>query len=184
MEGEKASHAACLRASSDAGGRTWSKPGASRASGKQRLKSERIVRSCRWDTWSRSESARGAALPMEGKKALRAACLRASSDAGGRTWKQAKSFMVERGAAFKIGALRLELSVGCLEPLEECQGCNAPGGRQRARWTASCTQVPLLDLARRKAGCTEARRPVCHGSFPAPIAVRAAARGSAAHLRC
>ena len=91
-------------------------------SGKQRLKSERIVRSCRSDAWSRSKSAGAAALPMEGEKASHAACLQASSGAGGRTWKQAKSFMVEREAAFKIGALRLELSMGCLKPPEECQG--------------------------------------------------------------
>ena len=70
-------------------------------------------------------------LPMEGKKALHAACLRASSDAGGRTWKQAKSFMVEREAAAKIGTHRPKLSMGCLEPLGECWGCSAAdGGRE------------------------------------------------------
>ena len=47
-------------------------------SGKQRLKSEHIVRSCRSDAWSRSKSAGGAALPMEGEKASHAACLQAS----------------------------------------------------------------------------------------------------------
>ena len=88
MEGEKASHAACLPASSDAGGRTWSKPGASRMSGQQRLKSERVVRSCRSDAWSRSKSAGAAALPMEGEKASHAACLPASCNAGGRTWSK------------------------------------------------------------------------------------------------
>ena len=57
-------------------------------SGKQRLKSERIVRSCRSDAWSRSKSAGVAALPMEGEKAAHASCLPASSDAGGRTWSK------------------------------------------------------------------------------------------------
>ena len=95
-------------------------------------------------------------LPMEGKKALHAACLRASSDAGGRTWKQAKSFMAEREAAFKIGALCLELSMGCLKPPEECQGCSASDEKHDAFDCGSSlrlhrTQVPLLDLARRKA---------------------------------
>ena len=37
-------------------------------SGKQRLKSKRIVRSSRWDAWSCSKSAKGAALPTRGKK--------------------------------------------------------------------------------------------------------------------
>ena len=64
--------------------------------------------------------------------------------------------MVERGAAFKIGALRLELSVGCLKPPGECQGCSASGERQGAFDCGSSlrlhrAQVPLLDLARRKA---------------------------------
>ena len=48
-------------------------------SGKQRPKSERIVRSCQSDAWSRSKSAGGAALPMEGEKASHAACLSAQS---------------------------------------------------------------------------------------------------------
>ena len=69
-------------------GRAWAQPRAPRASVKQRLKSERSARSYRWDARSRSESARRAALPMEGEKASHAACLRASSDAGGRTWSK------------------------------------------------------------------------------------------------
>jgi hypothetical protein len=63
--------------------------------------------------------------------------------------------MVEREAAFKIGALRLELSMGCLKPPEECQGCSASDEKQDAFDCGSSlmhrTQVPLLDLARRKA---------------------------------
>ena len=63
--------------------------------------------------------------------------------------------MVEREAAFKIGALRLELSMGCLKPPEECQGCSASDEKQDAFDCGSFlmhrTQVPLLDFARRKA---------------------------------
>ena len=64
--------------------------------------------------------------------------------------------MVEREAALKIGALRAKLSVGCLKPLDEHQGRCASDERQDAFDCGSSlrlhrTQVPLLDLARRKA---------------------------------
>ena len=39
--------------------------------------------------------------------------------------KRAESFVAEREAASKFGALRPELSVGCVEPPKECQGCSA-----------------------------------------------------------
>ena len=66
------------------------------------------------------------------------------------------SFTAEREAAFKIGALLPKLSVGCLEPPEERQGCRASDERQDAfELSVICklhrTQVLLLDLARRKA---------------------------------
>ena len=46
------------------------------------------------------------------------------------------------------------------------------------------TQVPLLDLARRKAGCAGPCRSEHRRAVPVPNAVRAAARRSAAHPHC
>ena len=40
------------------------------------------------------------------------------------------SFTAERDAAFKIGALLPKLSMGCLKPLGERQGCSAADGRR------------------------------------------------------
>ena len=104
---------------------------ASQMSGKQRLKSERIVRSYRWDARSRSESARGAALPKRAKahsiEARRRAPLAPAAEA-----EQAESIVSEREAAAKFNALRPGLSMGCPKPVEACQGCSASEESQGA----------------------------------------------------
>ncbi len=47
-----------------------------------------------------------------------------------------------REAASKIAAHRPKLSMGCLEPLEECQGCSAADGRREG--FACCSPASFI----------------------------------------
>ena len=157
-------------------GRAWAKPRASRASGKQRLKSERCVRSCRWDARSRLMCVEGAALPVRGHKHLLAAGVRGSSvhvslaldGDGARRAEWARRLERVPLPASNVAlcsyrkhqsapALPSRLAVACFLAHFGLRGCKA-GFSVQARW--------MLRMRGRGAGaaapCT--RKHVCLGS--------------------